>query len=113
MVNTERLAERSGRWPRPAAVSRREGMLAGDLRCRLEALGAEVGIDDTAAKTGSDTGNLIAATERCLSGPGAAVELPTWTRFSRARGFRSGSTTGCSPATAGPYWGPTTRAPSR
>jgi len=60
MVNVERLAETFRSLVSTGSVSRREAMLAGDLRCRLEVLGAEVGIDDTAAKTGSDTGNLIA-----------------------------------------------------
>lgn len=60
MVNSERLAETFRSLAATASVSRREAALAGDLRGRLEALGAEVRIDDTAAKTGSDTGNLIA-----------------------------------------------------
>jgi len=60
MVNVERLAETFRSLASTGSVSRREAMLAGDLRRRLEVLGAEVGIDDTAAKTGSDTGNLIA-----------------------------------------------------
>lgn len=60
MVNTERLAETFRSLAATASVSRREAALAGDLRRRLQALGAEVRIDDTAAKTGSDTGNLIA-----------------------------------------------------
>jgi tripeptide aminopeptidase len=60
MVNAERLAETFRSLAATGSVSRREAMLAGDLRRRLEVLGAEVGIDDTAAKTGSNTGNLIA-----------------------------------------------------
>jgi tripeptide aminopeptidase len=60
MVNAERLAETFRSLAAIASVSRREAALAGDLRRRLEALGAAVCIDDTGAKTGSDTGNVIA-----------------------------------------------------
>lgn len=60
MVNAERLAETFRSLAATGSVSRREAALAGDLRRKLEALGAEVFIDDTASKTGSDTGNLIA-----------------------------------------------------
>ena len=60
MVNAERLAETFRSLAAIGSVSRREGALAADLRCRLEALGAEVRFDDTAAKTGSNTGNLMA-----------------------------------------------------
>lgn len=60
MVNAERLAETFRSLAATGSVSRREAALAGDLRRTLEALGAEVFIDDTAPKTGSDTGNLIA-----------------------------------------------------
>jgi len=60
MVNAERLAETFRSLAATGSVSRREAALAGDLRRKLEALGAEVFIDDTAPKTGSDTGNLIA-----------------------------------------------------
>jgi tripeptide aminopeptidase len=60
MVNAERLAETFRSLAATGSVSRREAALAGDLRRRLEALGAEVSIDDTAPRTGSDTGNLIA-----------------------------------------------------
>lgn len=60
MVNADRLAETFRSLAATGSVSRREAALAGDLRRKLEALGAEVFIDDTAPKTGSDTGNLIA-----------------------------------------------------
>ena len=60
MVNAERLAETFRSLAATGSVSRREAAVAGDLRRKLEALGAEVFIDDTAPKTGSDTGNLIA-----------------------------------------------------
>lgn len=60
MVNAERLAETFRSLAATGSVSRREAALASDLRRKLEALGAEVFIDDTAPKTGSDTGNLIA-----------------------------------------------------
>lgn len=60
MVNAERLAETFRSLASTGSVSRQEGRLAADLRRRLEILGAEVQVDDTAAKTGSDTGNLIA-----------------------------------------------------
>jgi tripeptide aminopeptidase len=60
MVNAERLAETFRSIVAISSVSRREGALAADLRRRLEVLEAEVRVDDTAAQTGSDTGNLIA-----------------------------------------------------
>lgn len=60
MVNADRLAETFRSLAATASVSRREAALAAGLRRRLEALGAEVCIDDTGAKTGSDTGNVIA-----------------------------------------------------
>ncbi len=60
MVNAERLAETFRFLAATGSVSRQEGALAADLRRRLEVLGAEIRVDDTAAKTGSDTGNLIA-----------------------------------------------------
>lgn len=63
MVNAERLAETFRSLAAIGSVSRQEGALAADLRCRIETLGAEVWVDDTAAKTGSDTGNLVARLE--------------------------------------------------
>jgi tripeptide aminopeptidase len=69
MVNAERLAETFRSLAAVASVSRREGVLAAGLRRRLEALGAAVWVDDTAAKTGSDTGNLIARLEGSRSIP--------------------------------------------
>lgn len=60
MVNAERLGETFRSLASTGSVSRQEGRIAADLRRRFEALGAEVQVDDTAAKTGSDTGNLIA-----------------------------------------------------
>ncbi|MGE5259011.1 MAG: M20/M25/M40 family metallo-hydrolase [Hyphomicrobiales bacterium] len=69
MVNAERLAETFRSLAATGSVSRREGALAADLRRRLEVLGAEVWVDDTAAKTGSDTGNLFARLEGTSNGP--------------------------------------------
>jgi tripeptide aminopeptidase len=69
LVNAERLAETFRALAATGSVSRREAMLAGDLRRRLEVLGAEVCIDDTAAQTGSDTGNVIARLKGSCSVP--------------------------------------------
>jgi tripeptide aminopeptidase len=60
MVNAQRLADTFRSLAAIGSVSRREGVLAADLRRRLAVLGADVRVDDTAARTGSDTGNLIA-----------------------------------------------------
>lgn len=48
-----------------------EGKLAQDLIARLGDLGASVSVDDSAAKTGSDTGNIIATL------PGTVADAPT------------------------------------
>jgi tripeptide aminopeptidase len=69
MVNAERLAETFRSLAATGSVSRREGALAADLRRRLEVLGAEVWVDDSAAKTGSDTGNLFARLRGANYGP--------------------------------------------
>jgi tripeptide aminopeptidase len=69
MVIAERLAETFRSLAATGSVSRREGALAADLRGRLEVLGAEVWVDDSAAKTGSDTGNLFARLRGANYGP--------------------------------------------
>ena len=69
MVNAERLAETFRALAATGSVSRREAALACDLQRRLEVLGAEVCIDDTAVKTGSDTGNLIARLKGTCAAP--------------------------------------------
>jgi tripeptide aminopeptidase len=69
MVIAERLAETFRSLAATGSVSRREGALAADLRRRLEVLGAEVWVDDSAAKTGSDTGNLFARLRGANYGP--------------------------------------------
>lgn len=60
MVNRERLAETFKALAQTSSPSKREGRLAADLQSRLDALGADTWIDNSAAATGSDTGNLIA-----------------------------------------------------
>lgn len=49
--------------------SRREAPVAAHLKKRLEALGAVVTVDDSAALTGSDTGNLIVRVAGNAAGP--------------------------------------------
>ncbi len=60
MINAERLGETFRTLAGIPSLSRREGALAAVLRRTLEEEGAEVAVDDSAALTGSDTGNLIA-----------------------------------------------------
>lgn len=60
MINHDRLAETFRALAQTCSPSRREGVLAADLRSRLDGLGAETWVDGSAAATGSDTGNLIA-----------------------------------------------------
>ena len=69
MPNPERLKETFRSLTAQDSVSRREGALAADLRCRLEALGAETVVDSSGSRTGSDTGNLIARLAGNSTGP--------------------------------------------
>jgi tripeptide aminopeptidase len=59
MLNAERLADTFRSLVTISSVSRNEGKLALDLKCRLDQLGAETVLDGSAGATGSDTGNLI------------------------------------------------------
>ena len=65
MINVDRLLETFMDLVRIDSVSREEANLAAFLQKQLEALGAETIIDDSAAKTGSNTGNLIARIKGC------------------------------------------------
>ncbi len=60
MIQTDRLAQTFMSLVQIDSVSRNESRICMELRQRLEALGAEIHIDDSASATGSDTGNLIA-----------------------------------------------------
>jgi tripeptide aminopeptidase len=60
MLKAERLGETFRSLAATCSVSRREGVLASDLKQRLQMLGAETIFDASAAVTGSDTGNLVA-----------------------------------------------------
>ncbi len=69
VIDHQRLADTFRALAETSSPSRHEGRLAGDLRVRLDALGAETWIDDSAAATGSDTGNLIARVDGGVAGP--------------------------------------------
>ncbi len=69
MIDHQRLAETFRALAETSSPSRHEGRLAGDLRARLDALGAETQIDGSAAATGSDTGNLIARVDGGVAAP--------------------------------------------
>ncbi len=59
-INRERLAATFTELCEISSPSRREGLLAADLRQRFSLLGADAIIeDDSAARTGSEVGNLI------------------------------------------------------
>jgi len=60
MVNHERLGDLFRTLVRIDSVSKKEGAVAKTLQGIFESLGAEVLIDGTGPKVGSDTGNLIA-----------------------------------------------------
>jgi len=60
MINTQRLCEEFRTLAAIASPSFHEGNIAAYLRKRLEELGAEVEVDDSAAATGSESGNIIA-----------------------------------------------------
>jgi tripeptide aminopeptidase len=69
MLSPERLAATFSSLVAVASVSRREAALASELTRRLDALGAEIVFDASAAATGSDTGNLIARLAGSLNVP--------------------------------------------
>ncbi len=60
MINEKRMAETFMDLVRIDSVSREEGRLALYLQDLLASLGAQTVFDNSAAQTGSDTGNLIA-----------------------------------------------------
>lgn len=60
MIHEQRLAETFLSLVQIDSVSRNEAAVCREIEKRLQALGAETFIDDSAAKTGSNTGNLIA-----------------------------------------------------
>ncbi len=68
MVDMERIAGEFARLAAISSPSRREGVIALYLADRLRQLGAEVLFDSSAARTGSQSGNLIAR----LQGSGKA-----------------------------------------
>jgi tripeptide aminopeptidase len=63
MVNRDRLRDEFLDLVRISSVSKREGEIAKRLTTLLESMGARVEVDDAGAKTGSDTGNLVARFE--------------------------------------------------
>ena len=60
MVNKERLVNEFMSLVRVDSESRHEGQIANLLVKKLQDLGCEVYVDDAGAKTGSETGNVIA-----------------------------------------------------
>jgi tripeptide aminopeptidase len=60
MINSKRLAETFKTLVEVDSVSRDEARFAALLQARLKKLGLETVFDDSAKKTGSNTGNLIA-----------------------------------------------------
>jgi len=60
MVNENRMAKTFMDLVKIDSVSREEGRLAAYLQDLLRSMGARTVMDDSAAQTGSDTGNLIA-----------------------------------------------------
>ena len=60
MVNENRMAKTFMDLVKIDSVSREEGRLAAYLQDLLRSMGARTVMDDSAARTGSDTGNLIA-----------------------------------------------------
>jgi tripeptide aminopeptidase len=60
MISAERLAETFKAMVRIDSVSRDEARFAGMLQARLAEMGIETFFDDSASRTGSNTGNLIA-----------------------------------------------------
>lgn len=60
MIDRDRLAETFKFLVGIDSVSRQEGVICRELARILEALGAETVVDGAGAKSGSDTGNLIA-----------------------------------------------------
>ena len=71
MVNENRMAKTFMDLVKIDSVSREEGRLAAYLQDLLRSMGARTVMDDSAAQTGSDTGNLIA----CLDGSNTAPPL--------------------------------------
>jgi tripeptide aminopeptidase len=74
MINPQRLAEEFSRLATIASPAFREGAISRYLVERFEQLGATVVEDDSAAVTGSESGNLI-ATIPARSGSGEALLL--------------------------------------
>ncbi len=60
MINENRLRDLFETLVRIDSVSGREGAISYEIRRILEAMGAEIFIDDSGRHTGSDTGNIIA-----------------------------------------------------
>jgi tripeptide aminopeptidase len=75
MINAERLGETFRTLAGIPSLSRKEGALAAVLLRTLEEEGAEVDVDDSAALTGSDTGNLMARFRGGGRSPGVAPLL--------------------------------------
>jgi tripeptide aminopeptidase len=70
MINKERLAETFRFLVEIDSVSKEEGEICLKIQKIIESMGAETFVDHAAAKTGSDTGNLIARI------PGNTYALP-------------------------------------
>lgn len=60
MIDRDRLGETFKKLAGLDSISREEGTISSDIRKILESLGADVYIDDSGRRTGSNTGNLIA-----------------------------------------------------
>ncbi len=60
MINRNRLAETFKCLVEIDSISRSESAVCSEIRRRLDQLGAKTVIDNSAAQTGSDTGNLMA-----------------------------------------------------
>jgi len=63
MINRDRLGETFRKLAGIDSVSREEGAISIEIRKILESLGADIYIDDSGRRTGSNTGNLIAKFE--------------------------------------------------
>jgi tripeptide aminopeptidase len=60
MINRERMISEFLELVQISSLSKKEGAIARQLRQTLEAMGAEVEVDDAGQKVGGETGNVIA-----------------------------------------------------
>ena len=83
-MKPDRLLDLFCELARIESPSRREAVMAKRCKAELEGLGFTVRFDDSAERTGSDTGNLIALRAGIVPAAMASAETP-----------RSGSTPAC------------------